>query len=104
MALQDITLLIQRVAVDRATKLQILSILSANADPRVADDIEQLLRSYEEMDMKENAALMARLGAIDATYQNGVRKVDEGLQRDVRVMLDDIDRNDEIDRIRQTLT
>lgn len=104
MALHDITTLLRQVALDRDTKLQILAILAANPDPRAVEDIEVLLRSYDEMDAKERAALTERLRAADTAYQEKVRTIEAGLQRDARLMQDDIGRNDEIEKIRKTLT
>ena len=104
MALHDITSLLRRLALDRDTKLQILAVLAANPDPKVIEDIETLLRSYEEMETKERSALMERLRAVDAAYKGKVKAVEDGVQRDVRLMQDDIERNDEIEKIRKSLT
>lgn len=104
MALHDITSLLQRVSLDRDTKLQVLAVLAANPDPKATEDIETLLRSYEEMETKERAALMERLRAVDDAYQAKVKAIDDAVQRDVRLAQDDIDRNDEIEKIRQSLT
>lgn len=104
MALHDITTMLQRVALDRNTKLQVLAILAANPDPKAVEDIEALLRSYEEMETKERAALMERLHAVDAAHQGKVKAIEDGLQRDARLLQDDIGRNDEIEKIRKSLT
>lgn len=104
MALHDVTTMLRRVSLDRETKLQILAILAANPDPKAVEDIETLLRSYEEMDAKERAALMEKLRAVDMDYQAKLKAVDESAQRDARLLQDDIARNDEIEKIRQSLT
>lgn len=104
MALHEIHSLLGRVALDRDTKLQVLAVLAANTDPRALEDVETLLRSYEEMETKERAALMERLRAVDEAYQAKVKAIEDGVQRDVRLAQDDIDRNDEIEKIRQSLT
>src|SRR5688572_4274352 len=75
MALHEITSLLGRVALDRDTKLQILAVLAANPDPKATEDIETLLRSYEEMETKERTALMERLRAVDEAYQAKVKTI-----------------------------
>jgi hypothetical protein len=104
MSLQNITTMLRRVALDRDTKLQVLAVLAANPDPKAAEDIETLLRSYEEMETTERAALMERLRAVDTAYQEKVKAIDDGVQRDARLLQDDIERNDEIEKIRKSLT
>lgn len=96
--------LVQRVALDRETKMQILTLLAVNPDPRIVDDVTTLLRSYEEMDVAEREALKGKLVAIDAAYQAKLDATDGALERDMKAMQDEIGRNDEIERIRQSLT
>lgn len=104
MALHDITAMLRRLPLDRDTKLQFIAVLAANPDPKAAEDVEALLRSYEEMDAKEGEVLMERLRAVDAAYQERVLALDQAVQREARLLQDDIGRTDEIEKIRQSLT
>jgi hypothetical protein len=101
--LASVTALLQRLSLDRTTKLQVLDILAANADPKVLEDVEGLLLSYEEMNLREDEALKARLSKIDAKHQEAVQNAATAMQRDAKRTDDEAKRLDEIEQIRQSL-
>ncbi len=102
-SLDAIADLLRNVALDRRTKLQILDILAANSNPKAAEDIETLLRSYEQMDAQGTASLSKRLEEIQAAYQKKVDASMARVNREARVLQDEVQRNEEIERIRQSL-
>ncbi len=102
-SLDAIADLLRRVALDRPTKLQILDILAANSNPKAAEDIETLLRSYEQMDVQGTASLSKRLEEIQTAYQEKVDASTARVNREARVLQDEVQRNEEIERIRQSL-
>ncbi len=103
MALADITSLLKNIALDRKTKLQVITILAANADVKIEENIEMLLRSFDEMNKDEENRLITRLTEIERTFQERVKVFAGGIEKTLRSVQDDMYRNDEIEKIRQSL-
>ena len=98
---ERLTDILKNASLDRETKLMIIDLLSLNDDPKLEEDIAQLVFDWHAADQAVVTELMEKFDAIKENFDQNKANIDQSTRIDTLAVADDIGREQKIKQIRE---